>query len=91
VLAAILACDEDLYKILNESLSGSAHGSVGSVGSGDNDEVARPPGHPVHAGQQLVGAKVPEITHVLTGEPSLRGADQAARLESRQPRPAERV
>jgi hypothetical protein len=36
------ACDEDLYRILNESLSGSAHGSVGSVGSGDNDEVARP-------------------------------------------------
>ena len=37
-----LACDEDLYRILNESLSGSAHGSVGSVGSGDNDEVAQP-------------------------------------------------
>ena len=35
------ACDEDGYSILNESLSGSAHGSVGSVGSGDNDEVAR--------------------------------------------------
>jgi hypothetical protein len=34
-----LACDEDLYRILNESLSGLAHGSVGS---GDNDEVARP-------------------------------------------------
>ena len=28
-----LACDEDLYTILNESLSGSAHGVVGSVGS----------------------------------------------------------
>jgi hypothetical protein len=37
-----MACDEDLHRILNESLSGSAHGSVGSVGSGDNDEVARP-------------------------------------------------
>jgi hypothetical protein len=37
-----MACDEDLYRILNESLSGSVHGSVGSVGSGDNDEVARP-------------------------------------------------
>jgi hypothetical protein len=41
-LASQLACDEDLYRILNESLSGSAHGSVGSVSSGDNDEVARP-------------------------------------------------
>jgi hypothetical protein len=39
---SVRACDEDLYRILNESLSGSAHGSVGSVGSGDNDEVARP-------------------------------------------------
>jgi hypothetical protein len=37
-----LACDEDLYRILNESLSGLALGSVGSVGSGDDDEVARP-------------------------------------------------
>ena len=36
-------------------------------------------------------AKVPEITHVLTEEPSLQGADQAARFESRQPGPAERV
>ncbi len=36
------ACDEDGCRILNESLSGSAHGFVGSVGSGDNDEVARP-------------------------------------------------
>jgi len=38
----MLACDEDGCRILNESLSGSAHGFVGSVGSGDNDEVARP-------------------------------------------------
>ena len=39
VPGSTLACDEDGCRILNESLSGSAHGSVGS---GDNDEVARP-------------------------------------------------